>query len=373
MSCAIRTLSSRYTVSNLHHTPRAAQPEHRGPHPTRNAAAEHPTAAATLTQQQPQNLSIWCLCWCATLITMPMPLACAPQPPGTTAADEVRGLRCCARCARLQAALTVEVRAQWGGRGGRWGWRWGVAGGSAGGRPAPGGAALQAHDGGAARRGLRRGHRGARQRMRLRQSAVGWHCVWRRSGGQRWAGGGCGGGEYQPWPKGGNGILAPLTLRAAASNLKSTRCGPATAMPELTMKAPSGGNVITFCSVLSPTSITCGRSRLVQSAEPYRELGLSECGGCSMRRHVTLLLCCWVDCRARVACCTRDAVEPVQGCPSVWLCEADAHSQMCGQPHLVYISSFCPKQTCLLYDEQRLLHASERNVLHAWWQCVNSA
>lgn len=61
----------------------------------------------------------------------------------------------------------------------------------------------------------------------------------------------------QPWPKGGRGSERPPGSRSVAPvNLKLVRLLPSSAMLLSTTNAPSGGNVITFCSVLPATSTT---------------------------------------------------------------------------------------------------------------------
>lgn len=68
---------------------------------------------------------------------------------------------------------------------------------------------------------------------------------------------------HHPCPNGGNGTSKAGSLSLAELNLNSIRCSPAGRKEELTMKAPSGGNVMTFWRLPPETSITCrspGRS-----------------------------------------------------------------------------------------------------------------
>lgn len=65
------------------------------------------------------------------------------------------------------------------------------------------------------------------------------------------------GGAHQPVPRGGNWIFRCGNFNAALVKLKFIRWSLLMLISDCTMKAPLGGNSITFCSELFLTSITC--------------------------------------------------------------------------------------------------------------------
>lgn len=63
-------------------------------------------------------------------------------------------------------------------------------------------------------------------------------------------------GTHQPLPKGGNVTSLDGSFNLADWKAKDVLWELATKIEESTMKAPSGGKVITFCRVPLATSIT---------------------------------------------------------------------------------------------------------------------
>ena len=132
---------------------------------------------------------------------------------------------------------------------------------------------------------------------------------------------------HQPLPNGGSGSLCPAgSLRVAALNWNSVRCGPAVLMAESTMKAPSGGKVITFCSRPPSTSMTCNG------------VGGRQGGG----------MLSWWGLRAGPAAESSVLCKGGTG-------ERQHTVALHGRAHLEHIPSRCAKQPGVLEDPQRLL------------------